>query len=129
MAVVFLETKFWLLILFSVLLPIIIYWWLMARSAISKYTVLMFGMILLGLSGIDFYLLKALANLSKTTTTLLDDKIFGSEITLALYLLPVAFGGVGVNLISHVLIRHLHTAERRFEQREAQQHNESAIHD
>ena len=29
--------------------------------------------------------------------------------------LPVVFGGIGVNLISHVLLRHLTEAEGRFD--------------
>ena len=33
----------------------------------------------------------------------------------SLYLLPAVFAGIGVNLVSHVVIRHLNLAESRFE--------------
>jgi hypothetical protein len=46
---------------------------------------------------------------------LIDDYFFASEISVALYLLPVIFASTGTNLISHILIRHLTEAERRFE--------------
>ena len=46
---------------------------------------------------------------------LADDAWFSSELTIARYLLPVVFGGIGVNLISHVLLRHLTEAEGRFD--------------
>ncbi len=37
------------------------------------------------------------------------------ESSVALYLLLLMFAGVGVNMISHVLIEHLKGAERRFD--------------
>ena len=43
------------------------------------------------------------------------DAVFVSEVRLALFLLPALFAGVGINLISHVLIRHLQKAEAQFE--------------
>ena len=52
---------------------------------------------------------------AKTTPSLADDAWFSSELTIALYLLPVVFGGIGVNLISHVLLHHLTAAEELFE--------------
>ena len=33
---------------------------------------------------------------------------------MALYLFPATFGGIGVNVISHVLVQHLVEAEKRF---------------
>lgn len=33
---------------------------------------------------------------------------------MALYLFPAMFGGIRVNIISHVLLRHLDEAELRF---------------
>ena len=39
---------------------------------------------------------------------------------LGLYLLPALFAGIGINLVSHVLIHHLVSAERRFDQNQAQ---------
>jgi hypothetical protein len=56
-----------------------------------------------------------LAGMAKNTPSLLDDRIFASEISVALYLLPVLFAGIGVNMISHVLTSHLVDAERQFD--------------
>jgi hypothetical protein len=52
--------------------------------------------------------------MAKLTPSLADDKIFVSEVSIALYLLPAMFGGIGINLLSHVLISHLYSAEKRF---------------
>lgn len=116
MKTVFMELQFWLLLLFSVVLPAAIYAGLLWRRVISRNTVLVFGLLLLIISGVDIYLLQVLANMAKTTASHWDNTVFLSEVSLALYLLPVTYGGIGVNLISHVLIRHLSRAERRFEQ-------------
>ena len=67
------------------------------------------------IAGVDVYLLQSLSSLAKTSPSLADDALFVSELSIALYVLPVVFGGIGVNLISHVLLRHLTEAEKRFE--------------
>ena len=51
-----------------------------------------------------------LFNLSQASSI----RMFLSEVSLALYLLPAMFGGIGINVISHVLIDHLLDAEKRF---------------
>ncbi|MNY42955.1 hypothetical protein D3C86_1778840 [compost metagenome] len=56
-----------------------------------------------------------MAAVAKNTPSLADDAVFISELSIALYILPVVFGGIGVNLISHVLLRHLTEAEKRFD--------------
>ena len=53
--------------------------------------------------------------LAAKTASIVDDAVFLSEVGVALYVLPVLFGGIGVNLVSHVLVRHLTQAERRFD--------------
>ena len=53
--------------------------------------------------------------MAKLTPSLADDAVFVSELSLALYLLPAMVGGIGVNVISQVLIRHLVEAEKQFE--------------
>ena len=73
-------------------------------------------MVLLLISGVDIYLLQVLSKMAKTSLSHWDNSVFLSELSMALYLLPITYGGIGVNLISHVLIRHLSRAERRFEQ-------------
>lgn len=112
---VFTEMKFWLLIVFSAVLPLGIYAVLLAKRAISRYTVLFFGFTLVVIAALDVYLLQSLAELAKVTPSLADDAVFLSEISVALYLLPAMVGGIGINAISHILVRHLVEAERRFE--------------
>ena len=112
---VFLHVKFWLLILFSSLLPIAIYWALLTRRAIAPLAVLVFGFALVFIAGVDVYLIQGLSAAAKLTSSSVDDAVFDSELTLALYAFPALFGGLGVNLISHVLIRHLGDAEQKFE--------------
>ena len=113
---VFVEIQFWLLVLFSIIVPVAIYYGLLKRSSISRNTVLLFGVVLLLISGVDIYLLQVLSKMAKTSLSHWDNSVFLSELSMALYLLPITYGGIGVNLISHVLIRHLSRAERRFEQ-------------
>ena len=113
---VFAEIQFWLLIVFSFVLPAGLYGTLIAKRAISPRTVLAFALILVAVAGIDVYLLQYLATEAKLTTSLADDAVFRSEITVALYLVPALFAGTGINLVSHALIRHLTEAEKRFEE-------------
>lgn len=112
---VFAELKFWLLVLFSLVVPVAIYVLLLVRRAVSPLTVLALGLALILIAGFDTYLLQSLVQMAKATSSLADDAVFVSELTLGLYLLPALFAGIGVNVISHVLIRHLGEAERQFE--------------
>ncbi len=111
---VFAESKFWLMITASVVLPFGLYAVLMTKRAISGRTTLLFGFALVAIAALDVYFLQILSRAAKSTPSLADDAVFVSEISLALYLLPVMFGGIGVNVISHVLVRHLDDANRRF---------------
>ena len=111
---VFTEVRFWLLVIFSGVLPFGIYWVLLVKRAISRRTVLLLGLSLVAIAGVDVYLLQSLATLAKLTASLADDAIFVSEVSIALYLLPAMFGGIGINVISHVLVSHLAEAETRF---------------
>src|SRR3954468_3906723 len=112
---VFLELKFWLLVIFSLVLPVAIYWTLLKSRSASRVAVLLLGSALVVIAGIDVYFLQSLSATAKLTPSVTDDAIFASELTLALYALPALFGGIGVNVLSHVLIRHLADAESRFE--------------
>ena len=111
---VFAVIEFWLLVVFSFVLPVGIYATMLVKKAISRRTVLLFGVILVVLAGVDVFLLQTLSVLAKNSSSLLDDFFFASELSVALYLLPAMFAGVGVNIISHVLISHLWSAERQF---------------
>jgi hypothetical protein len=112
---VFAELKFWLLVLGSVLAPCGIYLFLLLKRAISRGSVALFGMALVVLSSLDVYLLQALETRAKLTHSMIDDSIFVSEVSVALYLLPLLFAGVGIHLVSHVLITHLADAEKRYQ--------------
>lgn len=112
---VFIELRFWLLMALSLVAPVAIYYGLLISRAVSSRTVLALGLLLTVLSGVDVYLLQALGHMAQQTRSLADDAVFLSELSVALYVLPVLFAGVGVNLVSHVLVRHLREAERRFD--------------
>ena len=112
---VFAELGFWLVAIGSIAIPIGIYVALLYKRAVSRFTVLVLGVTLVIIAGIDIYFLRHMAAAAARTPSLADDALFLSEISFALYLFPLMFGGVGVNLISHVLISHLVAAERRFE--------------
>ena len=113
-ATVFAEIEFWLLVVFSVVLPFCIYGILLAKRTISRGIVLSLGLTLVVIAGVDIYLLQKLATLAKLTPSLADDAVFLSEVALALYLLPVMYGGIGVNVVSHILVTHLAEAEKKF---------------
>ena len=112
---VFIELRFWLLLALSFVAPIGIYYVLMVRRAVSSGTVLALGLLFTAIAGVDVYLLQWLSHLAAKTASVLDDEVFLSEVGVALYVLPLLFGGIGVNLVSHVLVRHLTKAERRFD--------------
>jgi hypothetical protein len=110
---VFLELKFFALVLFSLVLPTLLYVFLYRRRSISRVAVILFAVALIAIAGIDVALLRALAELARSTPGTFDDWVFSSEISAALYVMPAVFAGIGVNLLSHVLIDHLHHAESR----------------
>lgn len=113
---IFLKVDFFSLILFSIILPGAIYFYLLRKSAISRNSVLVFSMLLILIAGIDVFLLQRLAVMAKDSASLLDDYVFSSELSVALYLLPVLFAGVGINATSHILISHLTKSEKRYDQ-------------
>lgn len=117
---VFVEVKFWLLAIFSLLAPVLIYGLLLKTRSISRGAVLVFGLVLVALAGIDVYLLKSLEIMARLSPSLSDDAIFSSEVSVALYVFPILLGGIGVNVISHILITHLHKAEHQFSRDHAQ---------
>lgn len=111
---VFVELDFILLIVLSLLLPAAIYGYMMWKRALSRLAVFGFGLGLLVLAGVNLVVLRRLAELAAHTPSLLDDQFFTSGISLALYLFPALFAGVGINIISHLLVTHLDAAERLY---------------
>ncbi len=112
---IFVEKEFFLLIVVSIILPVGLYAFMMAKKALSRTSVLLFGVILVVISGANVVLLQRLATMAKLSASTLDNRVFSSEISLALYLLPALFAGIGINIISHIIIVHLGDAERQFE--------------
>ncbi|MGS0742882.1 hypothetical protein ACVBEF_13755 [Glaciimonas sp. GG7] len=113
---VFLRVEFFLLIAFSIVVPIGIFTLMLAKRAISRITVFIFSLALIVLAGINVILLRQLAHLATLTTSTLDSHVFSSEISIMLYLLPAVLAGIGVNVISHLLIAHLKHAEEQFDE-------------
>ncbi|RQO36424.1 hypothetical protein DBR37_08935 [Herminiimonas sp. KBW02] len=112
---VFVEIQFFMLIVCTFVIPIGIYSYMMWKRSISRKVVLMFGVLLIAVSGGNIFLLHLLRIMAKDTPSLLDDSIFASEMSVALYLIPAIFAGIGVNIISHILISHLAEAEKKFD--------------
>ena len=111
---VFAELYFWLLVVCSAILPTSIYIALLFKRAVSRATILILGLTLVAIAGIDVFLLQRLEAMSKLSPSLLDDAVFNSEITIGFYLLPALFAGIGIDVISHVLVRHIDEAEKIF---------------
>jgi hypothetical protein len=112
---VFFEVEFLLLVVFSIVAPGILLGILSLRKSISRVTVLLFGIALIALAGIDVALLQRLSVMVKFTPLGLDHTVFASELSIAFYLLPAVLAGIGINVVSHILIRHLMNAENRFD--------------
>lgn len=112
---VFVEFEFFLLTACSPFLPISTYGYMMWKKAISRKTVFLFAVILIVISGVNVVLLQRLAEMAKMSPSLLDNQVFASELSVALYLLPALFAGIAVNMLSHTLIGHLVEAEKRFD--------------
>ncbi len=113
---VFAELDFWVMTAVSLVLPFAIYGALMTKRSVSRSVVLSLGFTLVVIAGFGLWFLQHLQSAVHATPSMLDDAVFDSEVSIALYLFPLMFGGIGVNLISHILVEHLVGAERRFAQ-------------
>jgi hypothetical protein len=111
---VFVEFEFWLLVVFSIVVPTVIIWLCLNIRKVSRNHVLAVGLLMVAIAGMDIYLLQALQRRSRETPSTADDVIFDSEITVGLYVLPALLAGIGVNVASHVIIQHLSDAQRQF---------------
>ena len=112
---IFVEKEFFLLIVVSIILPVGLYAFMMMKKSLSRAKVLLLGVTMVLISGGNVVLLRRLAAMARVSASLLDNQFFSSEITLALYLVPALFAGIGINIISHVIVRHLEDAEKQFE--------------
>jgi len=112
---VFVDVEFFLLMLFSIVLPVGMYGYMMWRRAISRKTVLLFGFMLVAKSGVTVFILQRLAEMARASPSSLDNVIFASQFSGVLYFVPMLFAGIGVNMLSQVMMNHLADAERRFD--------------
>lgn len=110
---VFFKLEFFLLLFFSLILPIGLYIYMMRKRVISKTKVIIFSISLILIAAVNVLYLKRLESMSKISPSLVDDQVFASEITIALYIFPAVFAGLGINMVSHILISHLSEAEKR----------------
>jgi hypothetical protein len=108
----FIHIEFWLMLLASLAVPLAIYLGLLWVRRISRLTILLFAVVLLLLSAADVLLLQHLSDIARATPSVFDDKVFASEFSLTLYLLPLLSAGIGINLISNVLTEHLQRVSR-----------------
>jgi hypothetical protein len=116
----YLESEFWVLVAVSLLAPAAVFVWLSRRRKISRIAVAVIAVALIVLSGFDAILLQRLSALAKKTPGLGDDRVFASEFSLALYVLPLITAGLGINLLSHLLNRHLIIAELEYDREQEQ---------
>ncbi len=113
---VFYEVEFVLLVLFSIVIPAGIYAFLFRKVSISRWTIGAFATVLLGVAGINVILLQHLSQVARPVGSMIHDKLLSGQVSLALYVFPLVFGGVAVNLLSHMLVSHLDEAEAAFEE-------------
>ena len=115
MSSVFLEKEFIELIVFSIATPVLIYFSIWHKRSISRATVVWFGIALIVLAGLDVFLLRILSDMARHSLSTLDNRLFSSELSVAMYLIPALYAGTGINLISHILVTHLIKAEEKFD--------------
>jgi hypothetical protein len=75
--------------------------------------VLLLGITLVAIAGFDVIFLHHTAVAARAALSPAQDIVFGSEISFALYLFPLMFGGIGVNIVSHVMVSRLISADQR----------------
>ena len=92
----FLRIEFYLLVVFSLLLPFaVIFFQMIAKRVFSRNKMLLLAMSLVTMSGIDIVLLRKLSTIAEQSSGLMDDIVFSSEFSVALYLLPLILGRTG----------------------------------
>jgi hypothetical protein len=110
----FFELEFYLLIGVTFIFPTLVYVYMLKKRSISRTHVLFYGIVLIFVAALSVFFLSQLHDIAKLSRSLSDDKLFASELTIALYLVPAIFAGIGINIISHVLIVHLEQAEKAY---------------
>lgn len=109
----FLNEELYVLFWYALLPTVGIYSVLMLRKQVSRWFVFFCGVILIACAVITLLKLGALNEIAKQELPPTGYKQFAIEYRLALYVLPFLCAGVGTNLITHTLIVHLRTAEKK----------------
>jgi hypothetical protein len=65
-----------------------IYVTLLFQRVVSRATILMVGLTLVAISGVDLFLPQRRQTMSKLTPSLLDDAVFNSEVTIGFFCCP-----------------------------------------
>ena len=108
---IYLEFEFWGLLVCTGIIPFVTLLWMMRQRHFQRSILVTIGTFLVFLSGLDAIFLQRLSTKAKASANILDDRIFASEISIALYIIPLILAGIGVNLASYVLCEHLKITE------------------
>ena len=117
---VYMRIEFWILVICSVIIPVFIALFLIRKRRISRFAIAFTGVFLILIASIDAILLQRLSLIAKSTPSLWDDRIFASEFSIALFVLPMTMAGIGVNLLSQLLHEHLIIAELEYERHKSE---------
>ena len=99
--------EFWALVLVSLALPISVVAMLLRATVISRTALISCAVVMILLAGLDIGLLRTVMALARETPGMVDDTVFLSEYSVALYLLPYLGAGVGINLLTYAITQHL----------------------
>lgn len=103
----FLSVQFWTLVIISFVLPCIIFFRFIRKRKCRHAHILLFALLLIALAGTDVLLLRQLESIARKTPDLMDDRVFLSQYSLALYILPLVSGTLGSDLLAYVVTAHI----------------------
>lgn len=112
---------FWVMGITSLILPIGIYFYLFQKKMMSETVIVLFGFALIGIAGLDLFLLQLVSSEIRLLPVRVNSVVFLSELSVARYFFPAVFGGLGLNIISHMLTAHLIKAKKRFNEESGDQ--------
>ena len=99
--------EFWGLVIAAIALPLIVLMALLKSKTIARARLIGCAAFLILLGALDIGLLRSVMVLARSTPGFVDDAVFLSEYSAALYILPYLSAGVGVNLLTHAITHHL----------------------
>jgi hypothetical protein len=110
------ESRLLLILALSIFIPIVLYGLMMWKKSISRKTVVLLALVLLSTAGLDIFLLRKLSLMAERSPVVSNSYFLSNEVSIALYLLPALFAGIGINMLSHILVSHLAEAETKFDE-------------